>query len=113
MVHFWGEGCIYLLQKNKKYTASFPKLPEGGVLWNEKDNILTLKDADDLPQVFESKMGDTISTNGHYIDYNPDITFNQGNSIKKCLAKDGVAFVDDEYAQSKQRACRKPNLRRL
>lgn len=93
MVRFWDKGCIYLLQKNKKYTASFPKLPEGGVLWNEKDKILTLKDTNDLSQVFEFKMGDTISTNGHYINYNPDITFNQGDSIRKYLAKDGVAFV--------------------
>lgn len=93
MVHFLGRGLCLSCAKNKKYTISYPKLPEGSVLWNEKDKILILKDADDLSEVFEFKTGDTISTNGHYIDYNPDITLNQGDSIKKCLAKDGVAFV--------------------
>ena len=78
----WKAGCLYLVGKDGVYhTAMFPMYPKGLVQWDEASKTITL-DGHDF------KMGDFISTNGHYSDYVANSPMgleyqNQGN--KKCL----------------------------
>lgn len=78
----WKDGCLYLVGRDGGYnTAMFPMFPKGLIQWDEASKTITL-DGHDF------KMGDFISTNGHYSDYVANSPLgleyqNQGN--KKCL----------------------------
>lgn len=78
----WKDGCLYLVGKDGVYnTAMFPMYPKSLVQWDEASKTITL-DGHDF------KMGDFISTNGHYSDYVANSPMGleyqkQGN--KKCL----------------------------
>lgn len=89
----WEDGCIYLVADGYKRTAMFPKLPENSVSWNETEKVLVLRNADDLTKEFEFKMGDGINTNGHRIAYSTALANSFNETDRKCLSKDGIAFV--------------------
>lgn len=78
----WRDGCIYLVGRDGVYnTAMFPLYPKSLVEWDEASKTLILNG-----HIY--KMGDFISTNGHYSDYvsNSPIGIEyEKQGDKKCL----------------------------
>ena len=89
----WENGCIYLLQNGKKFTAQFPELPKDSVVWNEQHHTLTLKNANNLSETVEFQMGDMIHTNGYYSAYTAEKIANTDEQDRKCLSPDGMANI--------------------
>ena len=89
----WENGCIYLLQNGKKFTAQFPELPKDSVVWNEQRRTLTLKNANNLSETVEFQMGDMIHTNGYYSAYTAEKIANTDEQYRKCLSPDGMANI--------------------
>ncbi|USZ15267.1 hypothetical protein NKT77_04930 [Moraxella sp. FZLJ2107] len=90
---YWENGCIYLLQDGKKFTAQFPELPKDSVVWNEQRRTLTLKNANNLSESVEFQMGDVIYTNGYYSAYTAEKIANTDERDRKCLSPDGMANI--------------------
>lgn len=90
---YWENGCIYLLQNGKKFTAQFPELPKDSVVWHEQRRTLTLKNANNLSETVEFQMGDVIHTNGYYSAYTAEKIANTDEQDRKCLSPDGMANI--------------------
>ncbi|OOS23449.1 hypothetical protein B0681_09655 [Moraxella porci DSM 25326] len=90
---YWEDGCIYLLQNGKKFTAQFPELPKDSVVWNEQRRTLALKNANNLSETVEFQMGDMIHTNGYYSAYMAEKIANTDEQGRKCLSPDGMANI--------------------
>ncbi|WP_049237079.1 hypothetical protein [Moraxella canis] len=89
----WENGCIYLLQNGKKFTAQFPELPKDSVVWNEQRRTLALKNVNNLSETVEFQMGDMIHTNGYYSAYTAEKIANTDEQDRKCLSPDGMANI--------------------
>lgn len=89
---YWQNGCLYLLNKEGKFTTTFPELPKGAIQWNEQDKTLTMTNKDRPPKQFTFKMGDVIYNNGRII-YKENINMDiETPESQKCLASaDGIA----------------------
>ena len=89
----WENGCIYLHNGDRKFTAIFPDYPTDSVRWNESEHILTLSNSKTETEVLQFRMGDSILTNGYYVNYNPDLVAVTAPENRKCLSSDGAAMV--------------------